>query len=97
MPHCRLSYSFLTGELQGKVITRTVIRNMYSKLTACTQLYDWKFSELFSCSAGTQQGCTLSPFMFILYLTKLLSIYVKSVFIYRYYSVNMLLYATDIL
>ncbi len=94
VPHSHLFYSLLKGGLHGRVIN--VIRNMYSKLTSRVQAKE--LSEAFSCNLGTRQGCMLSPFLFIFYLNELVNMCndCRGIFIDNEHSVNMLLYADDI-
>ena len=98
VPHSHLFYSLLTGGLHGKVIN--VIRNMYSKLYSCVQSSDGILCDSFVCKKGTRQGCLLSPFMFIFCLNELVELCstntCNKVFIDQEHSVNMLLYADDI-
>ena len=98
VPHLHLFYSFIKGGLHGKVFR--VIRNMYSKLTSCIQYGEGKLSESFSCNIGTRQGCMLSPFMFIFYLNEIITMSTsencRGIYIDAEHSVNMLLYADDI-
>ncbi len=77
-----------------------MIRDMYSRLASCIQTGNGCVTESFACTIGTRQGCMLSPFMFIFYLNELIHMCeienCRGVFVDEDHSVNMLLYADDI-
>ena len=70
IPHCHLCYSLLNREMHGRIVN--VLRNMYGKLKACVKVNNGGFSEEFTYSIGTRQGCMISLFLFIFYLNELI-------------------------
>ena len=72
IPHALLFYQLMTKGVHGKVLN--VLRSMYSSLQSCVPtpggLTD---TDSFNCNRGTRQGCMLSPFLFSIYVSELIT------------------------
>ena len=97
MPHLHLWYHLLQNGIHGRIIT--VIRSLYSCLKSCVKLPDG-LTDFFTCTVGTRQGCMISPFLFILYVNKLINMlnefHNPGLYIDETFSFDLLMYADDI-
>ena len=65
VPHLLLFHRLITADIHGNFLK--ILKSMYSQLFACVSTYEG-LTNFFKCLIGTQQGCMLSPFLFVLYL-----------------------------
>ena len=70
IPHSTLWYRLLQDGIHGRIIT--VFRSMYAKLRSCVKSSSG-FTDFFSCTIGTRQGCMVSPLLFALYINELVN------------------------
>ena len=75
------------------------MQSMYENLRSCVRTQEGGLKHYFDFSVGTRQGCMLSPFLFALYIGKLVDMLKNNygIFITEELShLNILLYADDI-
>ena len=73
--HKLLWYVLMKNGITGKFLQ--VIQSMYSQLQSCVKTNNG-LSEYFDCIVGTKQGCMISPFMFILFINELITLFNNS-------------------
>ena len=73
--HKLLWYVLMKNGITGKFLQ--VIQSMYSQLQSGLKTNNG-LSEYFDCIVGTKQGCMISPFMFILFINELITLFNNS-------------------
>ena len=69
IPHLQLIYTLIKNGIHGNVLH--VLRSLYQNLKSSIRMGNQGITDFFSCTAGTRQGCILSPFLFTLFIGKL--------------------------
>ena len=82
IPHCLLWFKLINNGLHGD--TLRFLQNMYMHLQSCVCVCTGDgLTKCFPCKIGVRQGCMLSPFLFILYLSELFEAKSKMVLRWR--------------
>lgn len=66
--HTLLYFILIKNGIGGKVFN--VLKSMYSKLKSCVKGNEG-LTEYFDCTIGVRQGCTVSPFLFVVKVFRL--------------------------
>uniref|UniRef100_A0A8C1LN31 Reverse transcriptase domain-containing protein n=1 Tax=Cyprinus carpio TaxID=7962 RepID=A0A8C1LN31_CYPCA len=93
--HTLLYFILIKNGIGGKVFN--VLKSMYSKLKSCVKGNEG-LTEYFDCTIGVRQGCTVSPFLFVLFLNEYITMLKKNckgIQIEMMTEVQTLLYADD--
>ncbi len=98
IPHAHLIYTLIKNGIHGHMLH--TLRSLYDNLKSCIRMENGR-TEYFECTTGTRQGCILSPFLFSLYISKLVDM-LKSYNCQGIYvndeaqNIMILLYADDV-